>query len=45
MPVTDLIKVQIGPETATGWGTCVAAKDKLLGVTDAISTSWMRSIR
>ena len=35
MPVTDLIRVQVGPETATGWGTCVAAKDKLLGVTDA----------
>jgi hypothetical protein len=35
MPVTDLIKVQLGPEVATAWGTCVAATDKLLGVTDA----------
>lgn len=33
MPVTDLIRVQIGEEAT--WGTCVAATKKLMGVTDA----------
>lgn len=33
MPVTDLIKVQMGQEGT--WGTCVAATAKLMGVTEA----------
>ncbi|NIV36805.1 MAG: hypothetical protein GWN58_47430 [Anaerolineae bacterium] len=33
MPVTDLIKAQVGQESS--WGTCVVATAKLMGVTEA----------